>query len=102
MEGAGEVGLDDTHALSAHRRVLLPINTYYFLFNEKSVIFTYATWNVSKNRVVCLKGQGHKVDLTFGDTNTVYISTGLNEGGGKFLHFSDASVNNNQVFLRIE
>jgi hypothetical protein len=35
MEGASEVGLDDTLALSAHCRVILPINKYYFIFNGK-------------------------------------------------------------------
>jgi hypothetical protein len=58
VEGAGEVGLDDTLALPAHCRVILPIDKYYFpfLMVKKSCIFTSATWNVwnvSKNRVVC-------------------------------------------------
>jgi hypothetical protein len=37
VEGAREVGLDDTLALSAHCRVLLPIDKYYFLFNGKQL-----------------------------------------------------------------
>jgi hypothetical protein len=69
VERAGEVGLDDTLALSAHCRVILPINKNYFLFNGKqiSVISTSTTWSESKNRFVCLKGLGHQVDLTFID-----------------------------------
>jgi hypothetical protein len=37
VEGAGEVGLDDTLALSAHCRVILPIDKYYFLFHGKQI-----------------------------------------------------------------
>jgi hypothetical protein len=37
VEGAREVGLNDILALSAHRRVILPIKKYYFIFKGKKI-----------------------------------------------------------------